>query len=75
MMLDGWTRTIKLSVQIIAPDKWSDQQEADLSNLLGMLTGDQWEISLRGGAATQHTLQDDAWATDVALFSGGLDST
>jgi 7-cyano-7-deazaguanine synthase in queuosine biosynthesis len=75
MMLDGWTRTIKLSVQIIAPDKWSDQQEADLSDLLGMLTGDQWEISLRGGAATQHTLQDDAWATDVALFSGGLDST
>lgn len=72
---DGWTRTIRLSVQINEPERWTEGARADLADLLGMLTGDQWEIRLCGGALTQDTLFDVRWATEVALFSGGLDST
>ena len=75
LMPDGWTRTIELSVQVVAPDRWGEQQKADLSSLLETLTGDLWKIHVQGAAPTQHTLQDSPWATKVALFSGGLDST
>jgi 7-cyano-7-deazaguanine synthase in queuosine biosynthesis len=75
MAPDGWTRTIRLSIQLSAPDRWSDQQETDLGELLQLLTGDLWDVHVHGGAVSQPTLHDDLWATDVALFSGGLDST
>ena len=74
---DRWTRTIELSVQVLEPDMWTTQACRELDALLGMLTGDRWSISVHGGAQRdpQQKIPFDQRAAQVALFSGGLDST
>ncbi|MBO0874545.1 MAG: 7-cyano-7-deazaguanine synthase [Pseudonocardia sp.] len=74
---DRWTRTIELSVQVLEPDTWTDQACRELDALLGMMTGDRWSISVHRGAQRdpQQRIPFDERAAQVALFSGGLDST
>ena len=71
---DRWTRTIRLSVQLNQPDAWTPAVLDTLNSLLGHVTGDRWTIDVHPGAAAQ-TLLDDEPVGEVALFSGGLDST
>jgi 7-cyano-7-deazaguanine synthase in queuosine biosynthesis len=72
---DRWTRTIALSVQVTDPQPWSDQFQ-DLNDLLQVLTGDMWQITLHDGAVPiDDPLDLNSRPTEVALFSGGLDST
>jgi len=73
---DGWTRTIELAVRLIEPQRWGGAQLTELNALLGMLTGDRWSISVHGGAQQNPQSRFDfGRAGEVALFSGGLDST
>jgi hypothetical protein len=74
--LDGWTRRFDLSVQLHVPADWSPLLE-DLRDLLGTLTSDIWSITVVGGGrGCQETLDISKPRTSqVALFSGGLDST
>jgi 7-cyano-7-deazaguanine synthase in queuosine biosynthesis len=75
---DQWTRTIELAVELIEPDVWTSQVE-EFSRLLTLLTGDEWRIEFTaGGTRIDHGRQPffSIWeAEEVALFSGGLDST
>ncbi|GGO30347.1 7-cyano-7-deazaguanine synthase [Micromonospora parathelypteridis] len=75
---DRWTRTIELSVQVIDPDRWQ-HGEPMFTTLLELLTADRWSIRFHAGASrhpgVQGRLLDDAQVEEVALFSGGLDST
>ena len=77
--LDGWTRTIHLVVQLVAPDLWRGQPQHLLEELLRTLTGDIWHLTFQSGAAehpgTQGRLINDWRAEETALFSAGLDST
>ncbi|MDQ2707989.1 MAG: hypothetical protein M3Z25_10295 [Actinomycetota bacterium] len=72
---DGWTRTIELSVQVLEPGAWTSLVRQDLNALLGMLTSDVWRVAVHGGAVRQEKLPHAKPAAEIALFSGGLDST
>jgi 7-cyano-7-deazaguanine synthase in queuosine biosynthesis len=76
---DGWTRTIRLSVPLWEPDPWNNTKaRALLHDVLTTLTGDRWDLRLRPGGhghPRQRQLWSDVQATEVALLSGGLDST
>ncbi|WP_229403995.1 hypothetical protein [Micromonospora sp. NBRC 110038] len=76
---DGWTRSIDLTVQLVEVDRWRDRAEPILADLLELLTADRWRLRLHGGAAgcqsVPQVLFGGAPAEEVALFSGGLDST
>lgn len=76
---DRWTRDLSLSVPVEEPALWRGRPTQLLTALLGTLTGDRWDVTLRA---------PDQWLTvpqvlpaeqgevppEVALFSGGLDS-
>ncbi|QFU88953.1 7-cyano-7-deazaguanine synthase [Amycolatopsis sp. YIM 10] len=72
---DGWSRTVDLSVEVAEPERWGPAQLADLSTLLATLTSDTWHVRVAGGAAYRQWLDYEERASEVALFSGGLDST
>ena len=73
---DQWTRTIELSVQVLAPEVWTVAVRDALGSLLSTLTGNAWQVTVEGGACPPDpTLLTVCGATEVALFSGGLDST
>jgi 7-cyano-7-deazaguanine synthase in queuosine biosynthesis len=76
---DGWTRSIRISVPLWVPDPWNiGPAKHLLRDLLTTLTGDRWDIHLRSGGRgnpKQGRLVDNWRAADVALLSGGLDST
>jgi len=73
---DQWTRTIELSVQVLAPEVWTAAVRDALGSLLSTLTGNAWQVTVEGGACPPDpTLLTVCGATEVALFSGGLDST
>ncbi len=76
---DRWTRRIRLSVPVTGDERWrSTGASTHLTPLLQLLTGDLWELDFRH--LTLHPIQEaiaDATqrqASEVALFSGGLDS-
>lgn len=71
---DRWTRTIRLSVQLNDPQPWTSSVLGTLNTLLAYLTGDHWAVEVHPGATAQ-TMLDDEPVGEVALFSGGLDST
>ncbi|MCG5471439.1 7-cyano-7-deazaguanine synthase [Micromonospora sp. LAH09] len=75
--VDGWTRTIDLSVDVISPDAWDPSTLRLLSRLLETLSADRWNISVRPGAQRwpQQGRTTYTEVEEVALFSGGLDST
>ena len=75
---DRWTRAIHIRVPVCAPGAWEGRATALLRELLQTLTADQWEITFQPATPTrgrQGRVIDDWKATEVALFSGGLDST
>jgi 7-cyano-7-deazaguanine synthase in queuosine biosynthesis len=76
---DRWTRNIALSVQLVEVRRWRGQAEALLTALLELLTADRWALRLQGGApghpGVPGLLFGGTPPEEVALFSGGLDST
>jgi hypothetical protein len=76
---DGWTRRVHLSVPLWESRPWDSEPARELmSGLLTTLTGDRWELEVRTGGhgrARQGSLLDVPVPTQVALLSGGLDST
>ncbi|MEU5837755.1 7-cyano-7-deazaguanine synthase [Streptomyces diacarni] len=76
---DRWTRRISLAVPVAEHERWqSAAVRAHLTALLQILTGDLWTVNFRPLAGYQveeaMTLPGDPRASEVALFSGGLDS-
>ncbi|MGP3970031.1 7-cyano-7-deazaguanine synthase [Streptomyces sp. 6N223] len=77
---DGWTRHINLSVPVADPDRW--RAPAALRHLTGVLetlTADRWDLVFRPlrrrPVQEAMPLADPTdFASEVALFSGGLDS-
>ncbi|WEV26788.1 7-cyano-7-deazaguanine synthase [Streptomyces sp. 71268] len=76
---DRWTRRISLSVPVTEYERWqSTATRNHLTALLQTLTGDLWSVDFR--PLTGHYVEepmaspDDVRASEVALFSGGLDS-
>jgi hypothetical protein len=83
--MDGkyWRRTMRIKVAVRERSKWAEPEcSALLHRLLRWLTDDLWEVeflsapSARRASETQGRLFLDPPSdpTDVALFSGGLDS-
>ncbi|MDL4819102.1 7-cyano-7-deazaguanine synthase [Actinomadura opuntiae] len=74
---DGWTRTISLTVEVVDPEPWQSRT-ADVNRLLALLTGDRWHIDFVAGGARYAPSDAPLFpleGAEVALFSGGLDST
>ncbi|WP_435134051.1 7-cyano-7-deazaguanine synthase [Actinacidiphila sp. bgisy144] len=77
--LDRWTRNIRLSVPVTDVGSWRTAAvRTHLTTLLQLLTGDVWEIDFRHLTLNpvQEAMADatQPQASEVALFSGGLDS-
>ncbi|MFI7365974.1 hypothetical protein ACIBO4_27910 [Streptomyces sp. NPDC050149] len=75
---DNWTRHIRLSVPVTAPDAWR-RALPHLTMLLATVTGDHWEIEFRPlnighTRGRSLTFGTEEFAREVSLFSGGLDS-
>lgn len=74
-----WHREIQINVPLSEPGVWRGRALELLETILGYLSGDLWRITVRDGSAFHPTTQQELgerWrATEVALFSGGLDST
>ncbi|MEK8109773.1 7-cyano-7-deazaguanine synthase [Micromonospora sp. M12] len=75
--VDGWTRRIDLSVEVVNPSVWSPPTLRLLSHLAETLSADRWTINVRAGGRRwpQQGRTTYADVGEVALFSGGLDST
>ena len=74
---DRWTRRIQLCVPVAHRDRWEQSAASQhLSALLRALSGDEWEVDFRDlvPASSRLALPGSEYASDVALFSGGLDS-
>lgn len=79
---DRWTRHISLALPVSDLSRWTDECRILLSDLLQTATGDRWDLKFRQWRRADSIddtdlYQDDATihADEVALFSGGLDST
>ncbi|SCF44533.1 7-cyano-7-deazaguanine synthase [Micromonospora mirobrigensis] len=75
---DRWTRRIDLSVQVAEFDRWTDRALRLLTELTEALTSDKWHIRVHPGATAwphQNRIHSPQAAEEVALFSGGLDSS
>lgn len=77
---DRWARHVRLSVPVTEYGRWrSGTVRDDLAGLFQLLTGDAWEIEFRPltGHGVEEALDfpEEPRASEVALFSGGLDST
>lgn len=72
---DGWSRTIDLVVEVAEPERWGAPQLGDLTTLLAALTSDTWQVRVVGGAVYRQWFDYEGRASEVTLFSGGLDSS
>jgi 7-cyano-7-deazaguanine synthase in queuosine biosynthesis len=78
----GWCRKLRLHVPVRHPDLWRNHEEA-LVELLSWLTDDEWSLHFHPaspGVTPLSNQQDYLFSmvperAQVALFSGGLDST
>lgn len=72
---DGWTREFEITVSVTDRDFWNAQREL-VSDMLGFLTTDRWEISFVGGGLLQDPKGDPVEPEEdcITLLSGGLDS-
>lgn len=79
MAADNWTRAIHIRVPVRNPDIWEGRSTLLLGELLQTLTADQWHVTFDPAPSPvwgrQGRYTDNWTATEVALFSGGLDST
>jgi hypothetical protein len=74
---DPWTRELHLWVQVTDKDRWQGDALAILEAVLRVLTADIWHVAVERGALpidAQGRLDAYKTASEVALFSGGLDS-
>ncbi len=76
---DRWTRRISLDVPVTEHERWqSATVRTHLTALLQILTGDLWRVDFRPNTGHQveeaMIFPDGPRASEVALFSGGLDS-
>lgn len=77
---DGWTRELRLVVPVSDPDRWN-RAALIFVRMLNFLTGDHWSIGFRArprrfaqvAPLSTVSLYDPPFS-DLALFSGGLDS-
>lgn len=75
---DRWTRSLHLSVQVADGDLWEGRPLEILNSMLRALTSDTWYVTVNNGASTidsQGRLFAEGTIDEVALFSGGLDSS
>lgn len=78
---DKWTRQLAIEIPVEHADRWADVAD-ELSDCIGFLTGDRWEISFRQGEKRlvqkkprRRRIRFKRVAGGaVCLFSGGLDS-
>lgn len=72
---DGWTRVLKVEIQLAEPLMWQNQIPA-LEKTLRFLTGDFWSISLTSGGEPPPDVKSPKYfkADCVSLLSGGVDS-
>lgn len=78
---DKWTRHMAIEIPVEHVNCW-DGVADDLSDCIGFLTGDRWEISFRHGEKRliqnrprkRRVRNISARGHSVCLFSGGLDS-
>lgn len=72
-------REIQMDVPLAAPHIWRERPLELLETILGYLSGDVWRVTVREGSVFHPTTQQQfhaRWrAREVALFSGGVDST
>lgn len=80
---DRWTRHISLALPVTDLSRWTDECQTLLADLLQTATGDHWRLEFREWRRTRSIDDIDLYQEDgvtthadqVALFSGGLDST
>jgi len=78
---DKWTRYLAIEIPVEHNDIWT-RVAGELSDCIGFLTGDNWEISFRHGekrliqkkSRKRRARCKRATGKAVCLFSGGLDS-
>jgi hypothetical protein len=78
----GWCRRLRIDIPVRLPDLWQANEES-LVQLLSWLTDDEWSLRfhpLQNSRSPLDNPQDYLFPTvpehaQVALFSGGLDST
>lgn len=78
---DKWTRLLAIEIPVEHVDTWTNVAD-ELSDCVGFLTGDRWEISFRHGEKRlvqkkprrRSVRFKRATGEAVCLFSGGLDS-
>jgi 7-cyano-7-deazaguanine synthase in queuosine biosynthesis len=74
-----WHREIHIDVPLTTPGIWRGRPLKLLETILGYLSGDLWRIDVREGTVfhpiTQQQFGERWRATELTLFSGGLDST
>lgn len=70
-----FSRDIALQVAVLAPDAWTDDLLDTTADLLGWLTGDNWNLTVNEGPEVdfEETLKVEGNGP-VSLLSGGLDS-
>lgn len=74
---DPWTRVIHLWVRITDKSRWQGKPLSILAAMLRALTSDIWNVTVESGAPpidVQPRLYNYKVATEITLFSGGLDS-
>lgn len=76
---DRWTRSVRLSVPVTEYGRWQSAGAGiELTGLLQVLTADLWDVEFR--PLTGHGVHEampysgNRHASEVAVFSGGLDS-
>jgi 7-cyano-7-deazaguanine synthase in queuosine biosynthesis len=78
----GWCRRLRVHVPVRSPELWR-RHEGELVELLSWLTDDEWDLHFHSSGSTRAPLDDlqdylfpaVPERAQVALFSGGLDST
>jgi len=76
LSVDGWTRSIDLSIHLCEAEKWSERKEA-LEKMLRFLTGDFWKLTFvsSGNPLMNFKYKHEHKSNDcVCLLSGGMDS-
>ena len=72
----NWSqRHIEITVPVFDPSRWG-QMDAQLADLLGFMTGDEWRLSFTMSPPSKERIALRLFpAEQVMLFSGGADST